>query len=513
IIVDSDDSLDSNLDINDVSQEAFSLNNNLVPSIEVGKTFTKKSLGIIIRADIVCHHAGIAKKTSTGLRTTKSIVIGCSFKIVVHWINNEYHVRSANLEHNHPMDTAVTLFDPGHHKLSYNKKDQVNILFNSGIPVPTIIRMLSEQYGRYIHNKDIYNSLNFHSRDRIKGLSQISELLTYLHNNSEYKITYLVNDNKLHCLFFATQSAFTIFKCYPEIVLIDTTYKTIISECHFYLLVGDLAVLSAIRTELPHVKHQLCTWHIEQNIVKNLTSKLSNKFLAFSKDFKLVITETKSISHMWVYCYTNKNVNYGIRTTQHSEASNAHLKHQLGHIQYHLRGSTHQQCPELLKNISMVISDFVYSLLLAQYNSATLYSVEEQVIGLFKVFNENRDHIVYHTEIELIISATDTNNVIQSEEPYDINNNKNSSTTVLSSSNYDACEIQISKQSTFKSTANLIKEIKAIANRDGHIEINNCLSLFIEKLNNQYPLQQADIGDSTNIKTKGRPSNTKRKKT
>ncbi|CAG8702342.1 11556_t:CDS:2, partial [Cetraspora pellucida] len=145
IIVNSDNSLDSNLDINDASQEAFSLNNNLVPSIEVEKTFTswydveqyvkayaisqdfatrldcsKKSLGIIIRADIVCHHA------------------------VVHWINNEYHVRSANLEHNYPMDTAVTSFDPEYRKLSYNKKDQVNILFNSGVSVPTIIRMLSE---------------------------------------------------------------------------------------------------------------------------------------------------------------------------------------------------------------------------------------------------------------------------------------------------------------------------------------------------------------------------------
>ncbi|CAG8773664.1 10722_t:CDS:2, partial [Cetraspora pellucida] len=124
IFVDSDDRLNSNLDINDIPQEVFSLNNNLVSSIEVGKTFTKKSLDIIIRADIVCYHASIAKKTSTKLRTTKSIAIGCLFKIVVHWINNEYHVRLANLKHNHSIDTAITLFDSGHHKLSYNEKNQ-----------------------------------------------------------------------------------------------------------------------------------------------------------------------------------------------------------------------------------------------------------------------------------------------------------------------------------------------------------------------------------------------------
>ncbi|CAG8463028.1 16657_t:CDS:2 [Cetraspora pellucida] len=80
--------------------------------------------------------------------------------------------------------------------------------------------------------------------------------------------------------------------------------------------------------------------------------------------------------------------------------------------------------------------------------------------------------------------ATDTNNIIQPKKPYNINNNENSSTTVFSSSNYDTCEIQISKQSIFKSIANLIKKIKVIANRISHVEINNCLSLFIKKLNN-----------------------------
>ncbi|CAG8762527.1 17788_t:CDS:2, partial [Cetraspora pellucida] len=144
--------------------------------------------------------------------------------------------------------------------------------------------------------------------------------------------------------------------------------------------------------------------------------------------------------------------------------------------QYCLYGSTHQQCPELLKNVSMVISDFVYFLLLAQYNSAMLYSVEEQgivchcdyglqfslpcchIIAVHLTCKESLG--VNYIGSHWIILATDTNNVIQPEELYDINNNENSLTTVLSSLNYDACEIQISKQSIFKSTANLIKKIE-----------------------------------------------------
>ncbi|CAG8466409.1 11336_t:CDS:1 [Cetraspora pellucida] len=54
----------------------------------------------------------------------------------------------------------------------------------------------------------------------------------------------------------------------------------------------DLAFMSAVRTKLPHVKHQLCVWHIEQNIIKNLNNKLKDKFIAFNKDFKEVMFKT-----------------------------------------------------------------------------------------------------------------------------------------------------------------------------------------------------------------------------
>ncbi|CAG8792079.1 17280_t:CDS:2, partial [Cetraspora pellucida] len=151
------------------------------------------------------------------------------------------------------------------------------------------------------------------------------------------------------------------------IILMNTTYKTnhfgipllLISGVDAmkitFLIASGLLVNETILTyswilhQLKKVvddNHQLCIWHIEQNIVKNLMSKHSNKFLAFSKDFKLVITKIvedqftihwdhllkeypevnsyieqwKSISHMWAYCYINKNINYGIRTTQCSEA-------------------------------------------------------------------------------------------------------------------------------------------------------------------------------------------------
>ncbi|CAG8757926.1 6175_t:CDS:2, partial [Dentiscutata erythropus] len=59
----------------------------------------------------------------------------------------------------------------------------------------------------------------------------------------------------------------------------------------------------------------------------------------------------------------------------------------------------------------------------------------------------------------------------------------------------------------------LLKDIEAISNRVGHVEINNMLALFVEQLNSKYPLLQEDISDPLIAKTKGRSKGTKCKNT
>ncbi|CAG8832325.1 2756_t:CDS:2, partial [Gigaspora margarita] len=619
---------------------------------------TERNMNIIIRADIVCRRAGVASNTSTGLRMTKSIATNCPFKVVVRWTKkNKYSVWSVNLEHNHLLDSAAIKFDPGHRRLSRNENAHIQMLYDSGVPVPTIVNMLTEQYNRYIHNKDVYNSLNHQSRDYVKGLSQTAELLNNLNNNDEYLVNYSINDEKLHCLFFATRAALSTFNCYPEILLMDSTYKTnrfgmplllvsgidamgisfLIASCllanettlnfcwalrQLKKIAGDmtvhriktlitdrdLALMSAVRAELPNVKHQLCVWHIEQNIIKNLNNKLKDKFMAFSKDFRAVMLETdieqfnirwncllieypeantyiteqwKPYESMWAYSYTNKYVNYGVRTTQRSEATNSHLKRLLSHTaplpelisalnkltnhqlqcsqyqQYRLRNSIRQQCPKLLKDVSVIVSDFTYSLLLDQYNLAIAYEVERQEAGLLHVYrNEGHKHTIYQTDDEYICScdynvqfslpcrhvlavyiankkvlSTDCIgarwiissamfNIAEEKENYVANNivadnitinniiadnitadtiiNNNEFSNKPNCSTYD---ISTDQRISTRTTSSLLKDVENIVNRVGHVEINNTLALF------------QDIRDPDIAKTKGRPSGTKRENT
>ncbi|CAG8671174.1 9695_t:CDS:2 [Cetraspora pellucida] len=324
------DPFENYTDLSQLNQElSLSINNNkefsdhnlAEPSIIQGFAtrlgHTDRNMGLITRADIICRRAGTASNKSTELRNTRSVAIGCPFKV-----------------------TVLVIFDPGYRKLSNNEKAQIQVLHNNGVPIPTIINMLTEEYSRYIHSKDVYNALNYQARDRIKGLSQVAELLNNLQNKDKYKITYSVKNNRLHSLFFTTSDSLMTFEHYSEVILMDSTYKTnrfgmplllisgvdamgitfliasrlisdetvlsfcwvlqqlkqiagntIINKIQTILTDKDLVLLSSICNELSHVKHQLCIWHLEQNLIKNLTKKLGNKFTAFSKDFKTTMIQ------------------------------------------------------------------------------------------------------------------------------------------------------------------------------------------------------------------------------
>ncbi|CAG8704971.1 655_t:CDS:2, partial [Scutellospora calospora] len=145
--------------------------------------YSERVMNFITRADIICHYASATSNANS----------------------------------------AAIMFDPSHRRLSHNKNMHIQMLYDSGVLVPIIVNMLTEQYNRYIHNKDVYNSLNYQFHDYVNSLSQTTELLNNLNNNNKYLVTYLLNNEKLHCLFFATHAVLSTFNYYLEILLMDST--------------------------------------------------------------------------------------------------------------------------------------------------------------------------------------------------------------------------------------------------------------------------------------------------
>ncbi|CAG8848734.1 5073_t:CDS:1, partial [Gigaspora margarita] len=287
-------------------------------------------------------------------------------------------------------------------------------------------------------------------------------------------------------------------------------------------------------------------------------------------------------------------VNYGVRTTQWSEATNSHLKRLLNHVallpelvsalnkltnhqlqcsqylQYRLHNSIRQQCPKSLKDVSVIVSDFTYSLLLDQHDLAITYEVERQEASLLHVYrNRGCKHTIYQTDDEYtcscdynvqfsllchhvlavyivnkkvlstncigarwIISSAVLNITEEKKENYAADNIIADNITVnnitannitankiinnnefLNEPNCSTYNISIDQQMSTRTTSSLVKDIENIMNRVGHIEINNTLAFFLEQLKNKYPLSQEDIRDSDIAKMKGRPSSTKHENT
>ncbi|CAG8681504.1 14537_t:CDS:2, partial [Racocetra fulgida] len=396
--------------------------------------YTERCMDFILRAEIVCCRTGVPPKKSTGLRKTKSIAIDCKFKIVIRWAKNKYCIREAKLEHNYPLDSAAVIFDPDHRRLSSNESMYVQTLYNSGVPVPTIINMLTEQYNRYIHNKDIYNSLNRQFHDYVKGLSQTAELLNNLNNNNEYH-------------------AFGQLKKMVE----DKTFydiQTVITD-------ADL-------------------------------DKLKDKFTAFNKDFKAVMFKTteeqftvrwdcllskypevgnymveqwKSYDNMWAYCYTNNYVNYRIRTTQWSEATNAHLKRLLGHTVL---------LPQLINALEKLTQ---HQLQHSQYQQYRLRSSTRQhvnyigarwIIALseFTVYEQQNDFVDDLSESTTEYTSEFTTESITESTTESITKSTTDS-TIESTAEFNNMIYNISsnQQRPTRSTVDLLKDIETISNQ------------------------------------------------
>ncbi|CAG8442924.1 6551_t:CDS:2 [Scutellospora calospora] len=395
------------------------------------------------------------------------------------------------LEHNHLLDFAAVIFDFGHYRLSSNESIHIQMLYNSSVLVSTIVNMLTIQYSRYIHNKDIYNSLSHHSYDYVKGLSQTTELLNNLNNNNEYQVTYSVNNDKLHYLFFTTRSALSMFKHYPEILSIDSTYKMNQFGMPLLLVTGVDMIGITFFIDKTFYDIQTVITDADCALISNLIGKFKNKFTAFSKDFKVVMFETTEKQF---------NVRWDCLLSEYPE------------------------------EVSVVISDFVYVLLLEQYNVVNTYDIKKQDNSFVQVYracwviasagfttSKEQNNFInnfnnFNKSTTELANESTTESTIESITDF-ITESTLESTTESTTKFNDIIYNISSNQQRSKSTTDLLKDIKNISNRVGHVEINNTLTLFVEQLNQKYLLSQEDISDPIIAKTKERPSSTKRMKT
>jgi len=334
---------------------------------------------------------------------------GCLAKMVIKLNKDtgQWYVKDFIDEHNHPLaspDLACLL--RSHRLISNEQKADIIEMEIAGIRKHQIMNILETQYGGYdkvgCTSRDLYN---FCYRYKLKAIERgdaetvIRHMKERRERDPDFFFKYVLDqEGHLKHLFWSDSQSRLDYEAFGDVLVFDSTYRTNryslpfvpfvglnhhrstvvfgcglisheTSESYEWLLQtfltamaqkhpisvitdGDLAMQKAIRTILPYSNHRLCTWHIEQNIIRNLhNSKISEEFRKFLYD-RCSIEEVErkwdeflernkiSSKHEWLYqMYQMRNLwcaayqvgrcFLGLRSNQRSESLNSKLHRNL----------------------------------------------------------------------------------------------------------------------------------------------------------------------------------------
>jgi len=266
----------------------------------------------------MCDHGGEYRGTSstkkTGTRKTS-----CPFSLVAKKDLKHLVWTLAVKEGKHNHEPAQQL--EGHPyamRLSQDEKDIVAEMTKENAQPLNILARIKNKYKDNVSNlRNVYNERrNVHKAD-MAGASPMKVLLSQLHSKG-YVHDYQVNEssNAVEQLFFVHPTSHKLWRAFPHVLLIDSTYKTNKYRMPFLEMVGvtstsktfcvgfavlmkerqqdfiwalsklkqtldkcvmprviitdrDLGLVNACKQVFPEASHQLCRFHIFQNICKH----------------------------------------------------------------------------------------------------------------------------------------------------------------------------------------------------------------------------------------------------
>jgi hypothetical protein len=163
----------------------------------------------------------ISKKTCT--RKTD-----CPFSIIAKesaagW-NLKHRLDRQSWFHNHEPSQHPSAH-PAHRQLSTDVQKQVKTLLDVGVQ-PKEIRTVVRQGGSLAGRKDIYNHIAEARRDAYQGESSIHALANQLDKKGFWNRIQFADDGRVTAVLFAHPGSIAYLHSYPELLILDCTYKT-----------------------------------------------------------------------------------------------------------------------------------------------------------------------------------------------------------------------------------------------------------------------------------------------
>lgn len=305
-----------------------------------------KASGYVSKIILVCDRSGVYKGTSS--RDTGTKKINCPFELVANYYKTYdfWTLTVKNGEHNH----QPAMFMEGHEFVKRLTKDECRLvaeMTDNNVPPRDILSTLK---GRNEHNvsiiTNIYNERYKHRSEKRAGRSQMQVVFEILHAKG-YTYLYRTDDttNELEDLFFVHPTSLKIWHAFPQVLMMDATYKTnkynmplleIVGvtstnstfsiafvlmdeekESNYtwalnclkstfdgydgpYVIVTDreLALMNACANVFPTSNRLLCRWHISENIKNNCKKPLKDTWPSFKKAWEKLLGSSSRTEYL-----------------------------------------------------------------------------------------------------------------------------------------------------------------------------------------------------------------------
>ncbi|KAL3191943.1 hypothetical protein MRX96_059446 [Rhipicephalus microplus] len=179
-------------------------------------------------ATYVCKHAGERRCTATGVRPQqRTMKQGCPATVVIaaRWTSQQLEITKIDCNHNHEVNKEIFQLYPENRRLTHHEKEYVLALLDLNVLPNVIAGKLAEKTGKVVTTQDLHNvKRNCHGRDEAEQLLQEIEKCRQQH---WAKIIPITDENEeLQILFIQTPHMQQAYKSFPEVVLLDATYRT-----------------------------------------------------------------------------------------------------------------------------------------------------------------------------------------------------------------------------------------------------------------------------------------------
>ncbi|KAJ3455262.1 hypothetical protein MRS44_013862 [Fusarium solani] len=167
-----------------------------------------------------------ARQRRTGTRRT-----GCLFSVIAKeslckTIWSLRHRPGADFNHHNHEPSLTQVAHPIHRQLSCSDESTVHQLANAGVAPKDIRSYLQMNSDTLATQQDIYNCIKRGKRDLARGQSNIHALADQLKSEGFWSQIRIDKSNRVVAVFFAHPKSLGYLKSYPEVLILDCTYKT-----------------------------------------------------------------------------------------------------------------------------------------------------------------------------------------------------------------------------------------------------------------------------------------------